>query len=204
MAVELRDGPRPHRRPAGRGRRRRLHGARRRGRRLDLGEAGACRSRWRASSACRSCGWSTAPAAAARSRRYETTGYTYVPRNPGWEHVVDNLAKVPVVALGLGSVAGLGAARLVTVALFADGEGHLADVRRRSAGGGAARREGHQGGAGRHRDPRPQRRGRRRGRERGRGVRPHAAVPLLPAVLGRRACRPRSRATTIPTAARRR
>ena len=47
-------------------------------------------------------------------KSYEMTGYTYVPRNPGWEHVVDNLTKVPVVALGLGSVAGLGAARLVT------------------------------------------------------------------------------------------
>jgi acetyl-CoA carboxylase carboxyltransferase component len=47
-------------------------------------------------------------------KSYETTGYTYVPRNPGWEHVVDNLARVPVVALGLGSVAGLGSARLVT------------------------------------------------------------------------------------------
>lgn len=39
---------------------------------------------------------------------------TYVPFNPGWETVVDNLAQVPVVALGLGPVAGLGAARLVT------------------------------------------------------------------------------------------
>ncbi len=39
---------------------------------------------------------------------------TYVPVNPGWETVVDNLAQVPVVALGLGPVAGLGAARLVT------------------------------------------------------------------------------------------
>jgi acetyl-CoA carboxylase carboxyltransferase component len=39
---------------------------------------------------------------------------TYVPVNPGWEIVVDNLAKVPVVALGLGPVAGLGAARLVS------------------------------------------------------------------------------------------
>ena len=47
-------------------------------------------------------------------KSYEMSGYTYVPRNPGWEHVVDNLAKVPVVALGLGSVAGLGSARLVT------------------------------------------------------------------------------------------
>ncbi len=47
-------------------------------------------------------------------KSYEMAGYTYVPRNTGWEHVVDNLAKVPVVALGLGSVAGLGSARLVT------------------------------------------------------------------------------------------
>ena len=41
-------------------------------------------------------------------------GRTYVPENPGWEHVVANLAAVPVVALALGPVAGLGAARLVT------------------------------------------------------------------------------------------
>jgi acetyl-CoA carboxylase carboxyltransferase component len=41
-------------------------------------------------------------------------GRTYVPRNPGWEWVVQNLATVPVVALALGPVAGLGAARAVT------------------------------------------------------------------------------------------
>jgi acetyl-CoA carboxylase carboxyltransferase component len=39
---------------------------------------------------------------------------TYVPFIPGWDVVVDNLATVPVVALALGSVAGLGAARVVT------------------------------------------------------------------------------------------
>jgi acetyl-CoA carboxylase carboxyltransferase component len=39
---------------------------------------------------------------------------TYVPANPGWEFVVDNLATVPTVALALGSVAGLGAARVAT------------------------------------------------------------------------------------------
>jgi acetyl-CoA carboxylase carboxyltransferase component len=44
----------------------------------------------------------------------ETMGFTYVPANPAWDWVVANLAQVPVVALGLGSVAGLGAARLVT------------------------------------------------------------------------------------------
>ena len=44
----------------------------------------------------------------------EDFGRTYVPHNPGWDIVVANLAKVPVVALALGPVAGLGAARLVT------------------------------------------------------------------------------------------
>ena len=44
----------------------------------------------------------------------ETDGRTYVPANPGWNWVVDNLGTVPVVALALGSVAGLGSARVVT------------------------------------------------------------------------------------------
>ena len=39
-------------------------------------------------------------------------GRTYVPAVRGWQVAVDNLATVPVVALGLGSVAGLGAARM--------------------------------------------------------------------------------------------
>jgi acetyl-CoA carboxylase carboxyltransferase component len=42
----------------------------------------------------------------------EQHGYTYVPANPGWNYVVDNMSVVPVVAACLGSVAGLGAARL--------------------------------------------------------------------------------------------
>jgi acetyl-CoA carboxylase carboxyltransferase component len=42
----------------------------------------------------------------------ESHGFTYVPANPGWDLVVDNMSVVPVVAAGLGSVAGLGAARL--------------------------------------------------------------------------------------------
>ena len=41
-------------------------------------------------------------------------GRTYVPYNPGWEWVVDNLGTVPVVALALGPVAGLGAARVAS------------------------------------------------------------------------------------------
>ncbi|MDQ1706191.1 MAG: hypothetical protein QOF18_2557 [Frankiaceae bacterium] len=44
----------------------------------------------------------------------EDSGRTYVPYNPGWDHVVANLARVPVVACALGPVAGLGAARLVS------------------------------------------------------------------------------------------
>lgn len=41
-------------------------------------------------------------------------GYTYVPVNPAWDLVVANLGRIPVVAACLGSVAGLGAARVVT------------------------------------------------------------------------------------------
>jgi acetyl-CoA carboxylase carboxyltransferase component len=47
-------------------------------------------------------------------RSLEMEGRTYVPLLPGWEHAVTNLSTVPVVALALGSVAGLGAARTVT------------------------------------------------------------------------------------------
>jgi propionyl-CoA carboxylase beta chain len=43
----------------------------------------------------------------------EKLGATYVPYVPGFDTVVANLARVPVVALGLGPIAGLGAARLV-------------------------------------------------------------------------------------------
>lgn len=47
-------------------------------------------------------------------RSMETIGRTYIPQNPAWQWVVANLATVPVVSLALGSVAGLGAARVVT------------------------------------------------------------------------------------------
>lgn len=46
-------------------------------------------------------------------RTLETMGYTYIPEIPGWEIMVANMANVPVVALGLGPVAGLGAGRQV-------------------------------------------------------------------------------------------
>ena len=39
---------------------------------------------------------------------------TYIPGNPGWNWVVENLSTVPVVSLALGPVAGLGAARAVS------------------------------------------------------------------------------------------
>ena len=42
----------------------------------------------------------------------ETTGRANVPAVSGWEWVVDNMGTIPRVALGLGSVAGLGAAHL--------------------------------------------------------------------------------------------
>ena len=49
-------------------------------------------------------------------KNIETTGYTQLPGydNQLWRHVIDNLETVPVVALALGSTAGLGAARVVT------------------------------------------------------------------------------------------
>ena len=47
-------------------------------------------------------------------KSYEKAGRTYVPANPGWDLVVDNLARVPVAAACLGPVAGLGAARVVS------------------------------------------------------------------------------------------
>lgn len=43
----------------------------------------------------------------------EQNGYTYIPEIPGWDRIVQNLSEVPVVSLGLGPVAGLGAGRMV-------------------------------------------------------------------------------------------
>ena len=41
-------------------------------------------------------------------------GHTYIPANPGWNHIVEMLSEVPVISCAMGSVAGLGAARVVT------------------------------------------------------------------------------------------
>ncbi|MEG9861945.1 MAG: carboxyl transferase domain-containing protein [Parvularculales bacterium] len=52
---------------------------------------------------------------------------TYVPANPGWQWVVENMSTVPVVSLALGPVAGLGAARTVTshLAVMVEGVSQL-------------------------------------------------------------------------------
>jgi len=57
----------------------------------------------------------------------QEAGYTYVPINPGWDAVVDNLSLVPVVAACLGPTVGLGAARLVMshLAVMVNGVGQL-------------------------------------------------------------------------------
>ncbi|TPE58506.1 methylmalonyl-CoA carboxyltransferase [Sandaracinobacter neustonicus] len=53
----------------------------------------------------------------------ENMGHTYIPEIPGWEAMVANMSQVPVVALGLGPVAGLGAGRMVMAhySLLVDG-----------------------------------------------------------------------------------
>ncbi len=55
------------------------------------------------------------------------SGFTYVPVNPAWDAVVENLSLVPVVAACLGPVVGLGAARLVMshLAVMVTGIGQL-------------------------------------------------------------------------------
>lgn len=60
-------------------------------------------------------------------RLLEEMGYTYVPVNPAWDLVVENLSAVPVVAAGLGPVAGLGAARLAMahLSLLVEGTAQL-------------------------------------------------------------------------------
>jgi acetyl-CoA carboxylase carboxyltransferase component len=47
-------------------------------------------------------------------RSYTDVGRTYVPANPVWDVVIDELNEIPVIAAAMGSVAGLGAARVVT------------------------------------------------------------------------------------------
>ena len=160
------------RRPARRGRRRRLHRARRLGRRHD--------SRSRASSS--SDGQRVSRAARAHDRglgrrRLGEDDRDHRPRQRagesaagnGWSH---NMGTVPSVALGLGSVAGLGAARLAAShysvmvkeisAMFVAGPPVVNRLGAKTV---------RQAGAGRLGDPAARRRDRRGGRQRGRGVR---------------------------------
>jgi len=50
-------------------------------------------------------------------RTIESIGHSYVPACPGWDSVIKNLETVPVVALVLGSVAGIASARAVSAHL---------------------------------------------------------------------------------------
>ena len=47
------------------------------------------------------------------SKTIETTGRANVPEVEGWDLVVKSMGTIPRIALGLGSVAGLGAAHLL-------------------------------------------------------------------------------------------
>lgn len=84
-------------------------------------------------------------------KQLERLGYTYVPTVPGWEVIDENLSQIPVVALALGSVAGLGAARVAashyslivknTAQIFAAGPplvAHLGQTVTKEELGGAA------------------------------------------------------------------
>ena len=94
--------------------------------------------------------------------------------------------RVPVVGLGLGSVAGLGAARLAA-SHYSVMTKKLGDVRRGPAGGETARPGSHQAGTRRRRYPDPRRRRRSCCRYRGRSLRLRPALPVLSAVVGLRA-----------------
>ena len=197
-AVQLRLRAGPGRRPAGGDRRRRLHRARRLGRRHDQGQAQPVRAD----------GQRAAPAAdpARRGLGRRRLGQDHRDDGPrqrarrvdGWERVVDNMGTVPRVALGLGSVAGLGAAHLAAAhysvmvkdksALFVAGppvvERLGQKLTKNELGGWQIQLK-----AGARR---------RRGRHRRGGLRVRAALPLLPAVLRLRPAAARARRPTIP------
>jgi acetyl-CoA carboxylase carboxyltransferase component len=61
--------------------------------------------------------WSRASGGGGSVKTIETTGRANVPGVAGWEWVVNSIGTVPRVALGLGSVAGLGAAHLAAAHL---------------------------------------------------------------------------------------
>ncbi len=57
----------------------------------------------------------------------ERLGFSYLPVNPGWDYVVENLSLIPVVGACMGSVAGLGAARVAAAhfSLMVEGTSQL-------------------------------------------------------------------------------
>src|SRR5205085_486532 len=71
-------------------------------------------------------------------KTYDQVGRTYVPANPGWDHVVPALSEIPVVAAALGPVAGLGAARMATshFAVMVKGVAQVFVARPPDGGGG--------------------------------------------------------------------
>src|SRR6478672_2913027 len=117
----------------------------------------------------------------------ETRGAANLPGGVGgtrwYWYTMANLAHVPVVGLGLGSVAGLGAAR--GHALFHHDQ-ELRDVRRGSSGGETPGTGFDETGARWRRDPDPRRRHRPCRRNRGRSFRMRPALPVLPPVVGLR------------------
>ena len=130
----------------------------------------------------------------------ETKGAANLPGGIGgtrwYWYTTANMARVPVVGLGLGSVAGLGAARLSGEPLFGDDE-KLGDVRGGSSCGEAARPGPQQAGTRWRRHSDSRRRRRRCGRYRRGGLRPRQTFPLLSAVHRFMSCRRRFPARTI-------
>ena len=142
---ELRVRPRPDRRPARRRRGRRLHGARRRLRRVDHREAGR-----RGADGARAAAADGAPGRGQRRRRLGEVArgarlhLRAVPAGLG-AHGAANLATVPVVSLGLGPVAGFGAAKVVAshYSLLVRGQSQMFVAGTAGGrGGGAERHEG--------------------------------------------------------------
>ena len=112
----------------------------------------------------------------------ETMGFSYVPPLPGFDLVVENLSRVPVVAAALGPCAGLGAARVVPQPLQRHRARQRAALRRRARRSSRrpwASRPTRRRSAAARADAR--RRGRQRGRRRGRRAGSAAALPGLPA-----------------------
>ena len=143
-------------------------------------------------------------AAGGSVRGFEEIGRTYLPDGNAFTTVdFELLNTVPVVSAVLGAAAGLPALHAVLAHFNVMTERNAVGLPRRSTRRqGGDRRRGHEGGARRGAHPRPRERHDRQPR-RGRGGRPRPGppVPVLHAVVGRRAAAPRGPPTTRPTAA---